>query len=151
MPRARKGSKFRAHLPSSTIPQNLYFHKIGSDSLNPEQVSVVTDARTKAKVAPLISTQIPACITPDQERFYRNAVEMAGRGNSLVFMLKDCGVHRSTLYSCPVTLNSAIVGVLIAVDEAPFQQSPSPTTSSISSQEKDMLDTMCSMTALPIH
>lgn len=143
--------KYRAHLPATTIPSNLYFHSIeGASACSPELVSVVTDGRTKAKVSPMISEQMPACIAPDQARFYQNAVEMAQRGNSLVFVLKECGVHQSTLYSCPVTQNTAIVGVLIAIDAA-LEKSPSPTSSSISSQEKDMIDTMCSLNSLAIH
>ena len=139
-------AKYRAHLPSSTIPQTLFFHSFGAKECTPALVSVSTDTRAKAKVSPLVSAQVPACIAPDQTRFYTNAMKMAERGNSVVLMLKDCGVHQSTLYSCPVTFNNSIVGALIAVDEAPAL-SPSPTASA-ASQEKDMLDTMCSMPSL---
>ena len=92
MPLSSRRSKFRAHLPATQIPSNLYFHCMTEGAAcSPETVTVITDAKTKSKVSPMVSAQTPECISPDQVRYYRNAVAMAERGNSLVFVLKEAG------------------------------------------------------------
>ena len=141
--RSHRGAKYRAHLPAMQIPNHVFFHSM-LDDCGLTSVTVSTDSKVKAKVSPLVSMTPPDCITESQRKYYENAVQMAQRGNSLVCVLKNSGVHQSTLYSCPVFRNrDSIVGVLIAVEDSAVEDSPSPTASSMSSQEKDMLDTLC--------
>lgn len=137
--------KYRAHLPAPRIPdaEHLFFHSI-VDFCDVKSVNVSTDSKNKAKVNPMISMKPPRCIADTHQKYYENAIEMATCGNSLVCVLKDSGVYQSTLYSCPVFKDKdLIVGVLIAVEANTVEDSPSPTSSSMSSQEKGMIDTLC--------
>ena len=112
--------KFRAHLPCKWMPEELYYHGFKGSAHDPKCVTVTTDAHTKAKVTPLPATVMPTTIAPQARKTYADALAMAEKGIPLVYILKDCGIHQQTLYSCPVYDESqSVIGVLMAIDSPP--------------------------------
>lgn len=114
-------SKCEARLPSTSLPEELYFCTVGDQS--PSSVYVTTDNDKNVRIKALGGNSRPDSVDPI---LFSQAFALAQQNIPMVRIIKKNGVHQKAVYTCPVSVKKTkrssreapddIVGVLIGVD-----------------------------------